>query len=396
MFQTITFRDQNMQIGSNPIDIGMLLECMLFYETTNVVATPAILKQLLFDIGIDNLTELTEEGILKIIYTESFAGIKTENESNLEFHAPVIFSSLQHTFQDVIRKNCIELTGKEGKGRRAARRLEQHVEVIHHDDIVAQGAKEALLDQSYLKKAIPITIKRLLTLSEIPTDIEFQTEDTPKGIIVRSNIDYIKINQIYHQFVSPTHSSITPAFIFSNLFDVECDLYFSSNLLSEIATSPLRSDLILERLGYLVNRSQKSKGAISRFNEFVLNDTKTVREAINAKKVDINEMVEIIKKSRKFKDWLKKQSPTADLLKEYYKATTTDSFIDRLPGKTTRWFIFTGIGMAADAIATGGVGTAVGLTFSALDGFLLDKIIKGWKPSQFIEGDVKSLLKKAR
>ena len=136
----------------------MLLECILFYELTYVIATQAILKQLLVEIGIDNLTELTEEGFLRIIYTESFAGIKTENQSNVEFHAPVFFSSPQHLFQDVIRKNCIEITGKEGKGRRVARRLERNVEVIHHDNLIAQGTKEVLLDLGYLKKAIPVVL----------------------------------------------------------------------------------------------------------------------------------------------------------------------------------------------------------------------------------------------
>jgi hypothetical protein len=49
MFQSITFRDQNKENATKPIDIGMLFECMLFYENTNVIATEGILKQLLVD-----------------------------------------------------------------------------------------------------------------------------------------------------------------------------------------------------------------------------------------------------------------------------------------------------------------------------------------------------------
>ena len=44
-------------------------------------------------------------------------------------------------------------------------------------------------------------------------------------------------------------------------------------------------------------------------------------------------------------------------------------------------------------MATGGIGTAVGLGLGALDTFYLDKLISGWKPNQFIEDDVKELLK---
>jgi hypothetical protein len=47
------------------------------------------------------------------------------------------------------------------------------------------------------------------------------------------------------------------------------------------------------------------------------------------------------------------------------------------------------LGLLADSIATGGVGTAIGLTVGALDTFCLDKLFSGWKPNQFIEEEVK-------
>ncbi len=48
--------------------------------------------------------------------------------------------------------------------------------------------------------------------------------------------------------------------------------------------------------------------------------------------------------------------------------------------------------MAADAIATGGVGTIAGVAIGALDTFYLDQLIQGWKPSQFIDEDLKGLI----
>ncbi|NQU84350.1 MAG: hypothetical protein HQ541_01190, partial [Mariniphaga sp.] len=55
--------------------------------------------------------------------------------------------------------------------------------------------------------------------------------------------------------------------------------------------------------------------------------------------------------------------------------------------------IFTGAGIIADAVATRGIGTVIGLGLGALDTFYLDKLISGWKPNQFIEDEVKELLK---
>jgi hypothetical protein len=43
-------------------------------------------------------------------------------------------------------------------------------------------------------------------------------------------------------------------------------------------------------------------------------------------------------------------------------------------------------------LATGGIGTAVGLGLSVGDAFLLDKIIKGWKPNVFVENELKNFV----
>lgn len=393
MFEAIIFRAQNKTNVHKPLDIGMLLECMLFYKTTTVIANRAILKQLLIDVGVDQLIELIEENLLNIIYTESFTGIQTDtSNAGLELHNPIIFSSPQHTFEEVVRKVCVEVTGKEGRGRRVARRVENKIKVMHHEKILTDGARKSLLDQGYLEKAVPIILKSIVPIVEI-YNIEFNTADSEKGIRVFTNIDFAKLNTAYHRIVPPSHSSITAAFILSHLFDVESDLYFSSLYLAELATNPLGSLLMAEKLGYLQKRSLRSQEKIGEFQRFVFEDARDLREAVNSKKVDITEVIKVIRKSNEFKKWLTAQDPSADLIKEYYKAVTKESFIDKLPGKSVRWAIFTALGLAADAVATGGIGVVTGITLGALDTFFIDKLLKGWSPSQFIEENVKNLLK---
>ena len=58
---------------------------------------------------------------------------------------------------------------------------------------------------------------------------------------------------------------------------------------------------------------------------------------------------------------------------------------DNLPPKTLRWLIFTAAGIPLSLAAAVGLGAA--------DTFLLDKLIKGWKPNQFIEGPLKDFLR---
>ena len=71
---------------------------------------------------------------------------------------------------------------------------------------------------------------------------------------------------------------------------------------------------------------------------------------------------------------------------------TKKTIIDKLPGKSARWSVFTGAGIITDLVATGGIGTAVGVGLSALDAFYLDKLLAEWKPNQFIEEEVRELL----
>src|SRR5574337_1239722 len=156
MFERITFRRQNKENTDRPIDVGLLLEALLFYQKTFVVADVGILCQLVKTFGFDLLNEILDRGILEIVYTETFTGIHTNSHpNNIAFYEPVIFSSPQHTFPIEIRKICIEYAGKDGKGRRNATRLEQKIKVINHDPSLSKSARELLLDNDFLAQSVP-------------------------------------------------------------------------------------------------------------------------------------------------------------------------------------------------------------------------------------------------
>jgi hypothetical protein len=65
--------------------------------------------------------------------------------------------------------------------------------------------------------------------------------------------------------------------------------------------------------------------------------------------------------------------------------------MDGLPAKSLRWLIFTGAGLLL-----GGIPGAVGLVASTLSGasdtFLVDHLVRGWKPNQFVEGPLREFV----
>ena len=97
MFESITFFNQNKTDTSNPLDIGALVECMLFYGKTSVVANQNILKQLFTYFGVDRVIEIIKEDLLNIIYTEtSVGGYNTNNKWNRVSRYRPVFISPTH------------------------------------------------------------------------------------------------------------------------------------------------------------------------------------------------------------------------------------------------------------------------------------------------------------
>jgi hypothetical protein len=392
VFESISFCTQNKNSTLTPLDIGALVECMLFYKSTHVVANQAILKQLVNYFGIARLTSLIDEQILTITYTESIVGIFTNSIAFKQYHEVIEASSPQHKFQDEIRKICIETTGKDGKGRRQANRFQDKVRVTKHDSIILDGARRSILDQTYLQDATRIILDELTPEAKTGERPIFETELRDSGILVHTNIDFVQLNKIYHQRVSPSHSSLTPAYILSLLLEVEKELYFSSSNLSELATSNLSSRLAEAKIDYTLAKSTQSRSKLNGFTEFLFHDAKAIREAVNTNKIDRDDLVKVLVDSKKFKAWLSEIQPSNDLIREYHKAVTHTPVLDKLPSKTMRWTLFTGLGIAADVLIGGGLGTATGVTVGALDTFLLSRLRLGWKPNQFIEEGVGNLI----
>ena len=376
----------------------MLLECMIFYGKVSVIANHSILKQLIFTFGFETINELLDRGILEVIYTETQTGVlSTPNGKGINVYDTAIFSSPQHTFHRELVKYCHEFAQKEGKGRRNALRLEKKIVVSNHEESVAGSARQIILDNDFLSDAVPTLIKFAIpSLLEIPEGIIFKSEEIEKGIIIHSNLNFETLNRMYHKHVSPERSNLTPALILSKIFEIECDLYFASRQLSEIVTSTESSILIGKRFNYLVDRCTKSQTHKDTFQDFVFEQNRTIRESYNRGEIPLPDILKVIFRAEEFKKWLAGKDINADLLKEYYKEVTKETIIDKLPTKYIRWAMFTGGGIALDAVFTGGIGTLAGVALSAADGLLLDKLARGWKPNQFIEQDLRPLLQDKR
>ncbi len=120
-------------------------------------------------------------------------------------------------------------------------------------------------------------------------------------------------------------------------------------------------------------------------------DARSIKEVINSRERTFDEFLVLLEKAAKFKRWLRAGNPDAQMIGEYYKSATAGSWIDSLPPKSVRFLVTTLGGIAADMLfPTGGMGTMLGAGLGALDSFLLERLLKGWRPNQFIEGHLRN------
>jgi hypothetical protein len=67
-------------------------------------------------------------------------------------------------------------------------------------------------------------------------------------------------------------------------------------------------------------------------------------------------------------------------------ATSETSWITRLPAKSFRFVLAFGLGAALEVLYPSGLGLAASAGLAATDQLLLDPLLRGWRPSQFVEG----------
>jgi len=80
MFDRITIQRQS-TVGE-PLDLGFLAECLVFYRKVRVIADPDIFKFMVRVCGPDTLLELLEMGSLEIEFFDNNSGVATRQRSD--------------------------------------------------------------------------------------------------------------------------------------------------------------------------------------------------------------------------------------------------------------------------------------------------------------------------
>jgi hypothetical protein len=395
MFDSICIREQNDDDGYNPLDMGFLAEALLFYQQVRVVGSFGVLKQLVSFCGKETLFELLQRGYLKFSYTEQISAIQTKGFGGIgECHMPVWIEPHRFRLQNAIPTLFLDTTGRSGRSRRLGAQLNRLIELLPAEKGIMECWEKDFTSIDFLERSFRTILGLVVPEYPLPDRVVVDSIHSSGHVRLRTNIDFIEANQIYHKHVSPEHSSLSLALLLSKILSAKHDLYLSSKFNSEISTSESRAAITRLKVNDVINAHSKNLEHVSHFQDFIFDEARALREAINRGEKNFFDLLRLLDKAEKFKVWLKEQKADADLCKEYHRAVAKETWLDKLPCKSVRWSMFTGIGLGIDALGAGGIGTASGIAISAVDQFILDRLLKGWKPNQFIEGEMRNFLRK--
>ena len=292
MFETILIRKNFAENGET--DAGLLAEALLFYQDVHLTLDHGTLIGLLKAIGHENLTYLIENKFVKATYYKSTLGTHSSSESGVTVHDYVAIQLAGHQNKpkfkkgDVIRYAFERALGSSQDVRRAAKKFIAKVPSrslasgFGHDSGVPGLARDDLEDSQYLHSAVEATLGAMTPNYALPSRWKFRVIRLENGFVIDSDLDFEAINLEYHKTVPPSHSTITPAQLLTQILDARADICLSSNYLSELVTTPTSSRIMQLRFSGLLQKRFKNANEIELFQNVNLHGARSIRAAINS------------------------------------------------------------------------------------------------------------------
>lgn len=395
MFESIAIKKK--QFGDSRIDEGFLIESLLFYKKVYIMADEFVLNDLFKICGFDLLKKLIKDDRIELKIRENYLGtMQFPDGKNFKYNVNVVTSDksnsrniLYRTIQNITRNSTksIKLTD-DFLGMSSPYKYSEDITDTIRGDFANEPFMQRLFAES-LNNIIPdLSLNSHEVECKIEKDGSFESFD---AYGLKSNIDFDDLTLRYQKQTGKEYI-INPSGIILDLAELRGDLSISTELNTGLVTDTLSSLAIDSSIQDLFGKLDTEQKGMDNFQEIVLDDFIDIGETIRTGKCKFSDFILIIEKADKFKDWLSKVDEDSNLINEYYSALKEGTWLDKHVPKALRFSAFTGAGIGLDLLLTGGIGTVAGITLGAIDSFLLDNLIKGWKPDQFVNKDLKSNL----
>ncbi|MDQ5822782.1 MAG: hypothetical protein M3441_01045 [Chloroflexota bacterium] len=386
MFEAISFREGTSNALLRGLDWGTLAEALIFYDKVHVILSPSnTLADFLRRFDPYVLANAVEEGHINLTYMEnSYALLQAMGDGPVWF-APGAAGIDRWQFDTMMPQVLEEVTGNAKAANDLASRLGRKTAISGYDDAHLMQAMESFTDAERASQAVASLLQflepetRLAPGQGVIYRLVSSTYDGQQGFNIESNIDF---SMLPEQFAPESLAFI--------LLAAQQDTYYAAMHSSEVVTEPLMDVVHRSTIQTILQSRGASDAQIEYFQDFYLADAHAIAEAVKSGGRSFKDVIKLRSKSAPFRSWMADKPFDANLVKDYYREVSKARFFDKLPGKGLRWSIFTGGGIALDAVT--GV-PVVSLGLGLFDTFVLDRLRGGWKPSHFVEKELRRFVK---
>ncbi len=394
MFEHIVLRRTETGLSITP---GQIAEALLYYQRVHVFVDRLILFDLIKKLGPDGTISLLRRPELSAVYCEEMLGTRTESVGVTQYHSYVAIQLMGHEKDAGILKsphdrlqyelNRQGLVGKDTK--RFTREFLDRVPVRKYsgDHYVKGGiiraAEPDLSDTEYVKRAIRAAATATAGGYDPGETLEVELIKTDRGVVVFTDLDLDSINQKRAKAVPPVEA-LTIANLLTSMLDARADLTLASFYGGDFATSDITSGIIQARFAEFLRRSKLNVDSRRQFTEVVLPDSPRLAEVIDSGERSFDEFLNLLDKAQRFKDWLGTVNPDENLLRTYLRDVSSKGWIERLPAKSLRYLLTTGLDVT---------NPVAGLVSGFVDNFIVEKLFAGWRPNHFVSGKLGPFVK---
>ncbi|MDE3108917.1 MAG: hypothetical protein KGL02_03150 [Acidobacteriota bacterium] len=378
------------------IDFGRLAEALVFYRQVHFLADRETFASLVRTCGIDVVLELSDLGALHIHYSENLTAVGTLDISTpAERHALAIIKGQHQNFLTDATQFLDSYCGSSGKGRsKTLRQFTRIVESFEHSAELLDHVRLDLLDPTYIRASVGGILASLAADYAPPDPLVFDITRGADGFFrVTTNVDFAAANVSYHRRVIPEHSTLSPAFLIAQLLGTRASLEAASRLSADLCLGPVSSVIGANKIASLIKAHENNTAARQHFTEMVIGNARAIGDAVTSGERNFADVLKLVKAGQKFKEWLKNQNQSFDLYQEYCREVTRVAWADKLPPKAMRWLLINAANIAVGATTSPPIALAIGSVLSAADSFLLDRLLNGWRPNQFVDGPLRDFVK---
>lgn len=379
MFESISIMPN--RIRNSPIDIGELAERMLYYKQVHVFVGKEELKTLFEFADVDLLVEFMKRGTLKIHNKRKHYGVMHRTDIGPNVYMSDFVYKQDYDLKDFIYEAYFQFSNDKEKSKKAASKLYKYIGIYDAPNEFAKQIDIDLHDSELMKTIIAENIKYYLPHEPFQKDdIIFEIERTyDQLVIINSNID------------TKRFPFLDPASILLNVGTAFDKIKIIGNYNTEISCPELDSRIIATKFNSIIQKSTRSDTELNYFKHAVYNNGPSIKEVINSKERTLEEFLALLDVAERFKNWLTDLDENGNLINEYLKSLGEKTWIQSTKSKAIRFYLVQGASTILKA--TGSLKAIVtGLALSAFNTFLVDKLIKDWKPNQFIENEIKTFV----